>query len=251
MTEQDDFDSYLERFERWLAANEIDQEKTADVFISVLGPTEYGLLKNLIAPQKVTNVDYADLRKALSLHFKPKPILIAECFRYYKKQQQQDETVSEYILALKKLASTCEFGQFLNDALRDQFVCGLSGEQYHKRLLSEKDLMFTKACDIALALELAYRDTKELREHTEKPKGAVNKVFDSSSDRCHYKKGQSSRYNRQDDTRGKHRSSDKRQNFYRCGKDNHQPTECYYRTETCHGCGKVGHLKSLQENKTE
>ncbi len=143
------------------------------------------------------------------------------------------------------MASNCEFGQFLNDALRDQFVCGLTGEQYHNRLLSEKDLTFTKACDIALALELAYRDTKELREHTEKPKGAVNKVFNSSSDRRHYKKGQSSRYNQQDNSRGKHRSSDKRQRCYRCGKDNHQPTECYYRAETCHGCGKVGHLKRV------
>ncbi|KAG1926332.1 hypothetical protein F2P79_024957 [Pimephales promelas] len=154
-----------ERFERWLSANEIDAEKKADVFLSVLGPTEYGLLKNLIAPQKVTEVSYEDVTSALSLHSKPKPILIAERFRFYKRQQKLDETVVEYILVLKTLASTCEFGQFLNDALRDQFVCGLSGEGYHKRILSEKDLTFKKACDIALALELAYKDTMELREH--------------------------------------------------------------------------------------
>lgn len=43
---KEDFDSYLEWFERWLAANEIDQQNTADVFISVLGPAEYGLLKD-------------------------------------------------------------------------------------------------------------------------------------------------------------------------------------------------------------
>lgn len=49
----------------------------------------------------------------------------------------------------------------MDDALRDQFVCGLSGEQYHKRLLSKKDLTFMRASDIALALELAYRDTKK------------------------------------------------------------------------------------------
>ncbi len=208
--QKEDFDSYLEQFKRWLAANEIDAGKKADVFLSVLGPTEYGLLKNLIAPQKVTDVTYTNLTNALSLHFKPKPILIAERFRFYKRQNQQDETVSEYILALKKLVSTCKFGQFLNDALRDQFVCGHSGEQYHKRLLSEKDLTFKKACDIALdtALELAYKDTKEMREHAEKPKGAVNKVFNTASDRRRYKKGQSS--NRQDDSRGKQWSSEKK-----------------------------------------
>ena len=145
----------MERFERWLSANDIDAGKNADVFVSVLGPTEYGLLKNLVAPKKVSEETYDSLTKAMSLHFKPKPILIAERFRFYKRQQKQDESVSEYILALKKLASTCDFGQFLNDALRDKFVCGLLGERYHKRLLSEKELTFQKACEITLALELA------------------------------------------------------------------------------------------------
>lgn len=174
-SKKEDFDSYLERFERWLSANEIDAGKKADVFLSVLGSTEYGLLKNLIAPQKVTEVSYDDITRALSLHFKSKSILTTERFRFYKRQQKQDETVAEYIIVLKKLVCACEFGQFLNDALRDQFVCGLSGEGYHKRLLSEKDLTFKKASDIALALELAYKDTKELREHADKPKGAVHK----------------------------------------------------------------------------
>lgn len=47
-SKKEDFDSYLERFERWLSANDIDAGKNADVFVSVLGPTEYGLLKNLV-----------------------------------------------------------------------------------------------------------------------------------------------------------------------------------------------------------
>lgn len=144
-------------------------------------------------------MSYDDITRALSLHFKPKPILIAEQFRLYKRQQKQDETVTEYILVRKKLASTCEFGQFLNDALRDQFVCSLSGEGYHKQLLSEKDLTFKKACDIALALELTYKDTKELREHADKPKGAGHRVFNTSGDRRHHKKSNKSCYNRQDD----------------------------------------------------
>lgn len=135
-SKKEDFDSYLERFERWLSANEIPAGKKVDVFLSVLGATEYGLLKNRIPPSKVSDKTYNDITKALSLHFKPKPIFIAERFRFYKRQQKTGETVSEYILALKKLASTCDFGQFLNDALKDQFVCGLSGEEYHKRLLT-------------------------------------------------------------------------------------------------------------------
>ena len=163
---KEDFDSYLERFERWLAANEIKDGKKADVFLSVLGPTEYGLLKGLIEPMKAVELNYAELTETLSRYFKPKPILIAERFRFYQRHQSQGETVADYILALKRLASTCEFARFLDDALRDKFVCGLTGEAYHRRLLSEKDLTFKKACDIALGLELAHRDTIELSGHS-------------------------------------------------------------------------------------
>ena len=45
---------------------------------------------------------------------------------YYttKRDQQESESVSDFIVMLKKLASTCKFGNFLKVALRDRFVCG-------------------------------------------------------------------------------------------------------------------------------
>lgn len=52
------FDTFLERFERWVAANEIDSGKKVDVFLSVLGPIEYGLLKSLVEPVKVVDLTY-------------------------------------------------------------------------------------------------------------------------------------------------------------------------------------------------
>lgn len=87
---------------------EIKDEKKADVFLSVLGTTEYGFLKGLIEPIKAVELTYAELTETLSRHFKPKPILIAECFRFYQRHQSQGETVADYILALKRLASTCD-----------------------------------------------------------------------------------------------------------------------------------------------
>ncbi len=33
---KEDFDTFLERFEQWVAANEIDSGKKVDVFLSVL-----------------------------------------------------------------------------------------------------------------------------------------------------------------------------------------------------------------------
>ncbi len=228
--------------ERWIAANEIDSGKKADVFLSVLGPVKYGLLKSLVEPVKIIDLTYQQMTQTLSDHFKPKPILIAERFKFYQRNQSPGETISDYILALKHLASSCEFGTFLNDALRDKFVCGLAGELYHRRLLSEKDLTFKKACDIALALELAHKDTKELGAQTTIKDTSVHKVQNAFGAKEKYRGRGSSQFNTkkwaQQQPSNKYKSS-----CYCCGGSNHHPTECRYRNEKCHNCGKIRHLQ--------
>ena len=43
----------------------------------------------------------------------------------------------------------CAFGAFLAEALRDRFMCGLANESIQRRLLSELELDFEKAVQIA------------------------------------------------------------------------------------------------------
>ena len=42
------------------------------------------------------------------------------------RNQQTDESINDYIVALKKLSIHCNYGEFLNRALRDRLVCGLN-----------------------------------------------------------------------------------------------------------------------------
>jgi len=86
---------------------------------------------------------------------------IAEPFRFYKRNQR-GETVLAYIAELKKLATHCNFGVNLNEALRDKLVCGLQNMQIQRRLLSEAKLKYSKALEIAVAMETAVRDASEL-----------------------------------------------------------------------------------------
>lgn len=235
---KEDFD-YLERFERWLDANEIVDGKKANVFLSVLGPTEYRLLKSLVEPRKCVELTYPELTEAMSAHFKPKPILIAERFRFYRRVQNTGEPLADFINDLKKLASSCEFGQFLDDALRDRFVVGLAEEAYHRRLLTEKDLTFKKACDIALGLELAHKDTKELSGHSERQK--VHKVQDSKH--AKFTPKTQSRY--KGNVKTKYTSDKPRKPCYRCGWDTRDQSDSRFINEKCHSCGKTGHVQRV------
>ena len=53
------------------------------------------------------------------------------------------------------MSMNCKFGTHLDDALRDRLVCGLRSEATQKKLLTEKDLTFKKALDIAQNNETA------------------------------------------------------------------------------------------------
>ena len=46
-------------------------------------------------------------------HLCPKPLEIAERFRFYKRNQQERETVLAYAADLKKLATHCNFARIL------------------------------------------------------------------------------------------------------------------------------------------
>jgi len=83
-------------------------------------------------------VKFTGLVKTLRDHYEPKSIVIAERFHFHKREQHEGEGVAEYNAALKKCSEHCAFGTFLEEALRDRFVCGLRSKQTHKRLLAEK-----------------------------------------------------------------------------------------------------------------
>ncbi len=57
----------------------------------------------------------------------------------------------------------CQFGKFLEQALRDRLVCGLRSEQAQKKLLSMDDLDFKKALQTSQATEAAETRTKEMQ----------------------------------------------------------------------------------------
>ena len=50
---------------------------------------------------------------------------------------------------LRRLATNCKFGAYLDEAMRDRLVCGLRDEDAQKRLLSEEDLTFARATEMA------------------------------------------------------------------------------------------------------
>ena len=47
---------------------------------------------------------------------------IAERYKFYNRSQGQDESAAQFAGELRRLATHCNFGSFLEQALRDRFV---------------------------------------------------------------------------------------------------------------------------------
>ena len=86
------------------------------------------LLRTLTRSTKPAKKYYREINKLLGDHLSPKPLSIAERFRFHKRKQLDGESISDYVAVLRKLAEHCDFGDRLTDDLRDRLVCGMRNE---------------------------------------------------------------------------------------------------------------------------
>ena len=139
------------------------------------------LLKNLCDSDNPNTKTFTRLTQILQGHYEPAPIVIAERHKFWTASQEESESVSEFVVRLKKLASICSFSEFLSQALRDRLVSGLDSKmsRTQRHLLSIRDLICAVAHDKCVADEMAGK--ANIEHMGESASGEVNKVQDFSS----------------------------------------------------------------------
>ena len=226
----ENWETYVERVEQFFLANNIDDDHKVPTLLSLIGGKTYALLRDLLAPEKPATKSFQQIVTTLQEHLSPKPLEIAERFRFYKRNQHEGESILSYVAELRKLATHCNFGGNLNEALRDRLVCGLRNMQIQKRLLSEAKLKYSKAVEIAVAMETAIRDASELQSELN-PVPHVDKLTESN--KATAAKPVTTRY------------------CYRCGGNTHMTHNCFYKDQICHHCGKQGHIQRVCRSKQQ
>lgn len=169
------WEEWCERLDQFFIANGLDKTRKDDkprckaIFLAKVGGKCYSLIRTLCHPDKPSSKTLADLQKLVKNHLSPAPIVIAERYVFYNKRQTADESVAEFQNTLRKLAETCDFGDFRNEALRDMFVIGLRDRDTQKRLLGEDNLTLETAFARAQAAE-------RTKKHVDDMTGEVHKL---------------------------------------------------------------------------
>lgn len=234
------FEVYLERFELFAAANDIAAEKKLQVFLTAIGETAYVTLRSLLLPKTPAKASYVEAVSVLKKHYTPKRSLVAERYRFNQRQQAPHESVADFIVELKKLASTCEFGNFLNDALRDRLVAGLRTEAVRCRLLAlpDEEITWEHACKVAIAMEAASQDTKEMLQPNKSGASSDStEVYWQRGTQKSPQKGKPSKAGRRKTSPAKKASQGTKTSCHRCA-GHHPPVSCPFLTSDCFKCKK-------------
>ncbi|KII66540.1 Transposon Tf2-6 polyprotein [Thelohanellus kitauei] len=130
--------TYFKRFDSWIQVNEVPAEKQTRVFIAIMGSQAYETLSTLVGGREVEKLSIYEINSYMLEHFDPTPIAIAERYRLYTSKQLNGETFKEFGLRLQKISEQCDFGPFLEEALRDAFILGMEDPKKNIRVSRSK-----------------------------------------------------------------------------------------------------------------
>lgn len=158
----ENFVEYINRLEMFFLVNDTPEDKKVPVLITVAGPSLYTVSVRLCAPEDPRVKPYQVLVDLLKQHLAPTTNVVAERYKFRKCEQHSSQSITDFIISLKAMSQSCNYGDFLPDALRDQFVAGIYDQSLRKRLLTEAQLTFDSACSLARSWEAALNQNQEI-----------------------------------------------------------------------------------------
>ena len=214
----------------------------AATLCSIMGAECLKIMNSLPTLSTDDKKNPAKIISALRDYFVPKKNVLYERFKFNTAVQQGD--LDEFVLRLRQLADTCEYGSLKDSLIRDRLVIGTSDQACRERLLRERPVPDLDKCiDLLRASEISRTHQQAIAgsssvEHIEKHGG--------------YKKRKPSG-NQQKTSKPHSQSKNKPvqgSGCKWCGGNLHWKKECPAREETCHKCRKKGHFAKVCRGKT-
>ena len=238
------FADYVERLNFYLEANSVEDEaKKRSVFLTVIGSSQFRLLKDLVVPAKLTDKTYSELCAILKAHHEPAPPKFLQRASFEARNRKPGESCQQYIAELRNLAEYCQFGAQLEERLCERFARGINDEQIQRKLLCKTDLTLHEAVSIAVATMTTTEAARSLQSGSVMFSQGASGNFDRTNTHDQRKKE-----SKQNSRPGQHASKSFRgQADRRCGRCGgpHSSSSCKFASAKCFKCSKTGHIAKV------
>lgn len=181
-------------------------------------------------------------------HFSPKKNLTYERHKFLTCKQNEYQTIEQYIIEMKNLSLSCEFGDLRESLVKDVLICGILSEKLREKLLQEDVETLADAVKICIA-------TESVREKNKLITNGSNHRNSLSVDQLK----QSGGHSKSSGAQTKHSAWGKSQNYTKTRNSQKTPCQkCSYSHlkgkcpaygKICSNCNKTNHFSSCCKNK--
>lgn len=200
-------------FNIYMTAGELNEKSHAvkiNTFLNAVGEEAIEVYDTftLTADQKA---NYDEVIKAFDEFCKPKKNPVYERFVLNQRKQKEGEPFDTFLMDIKRLARTCEYGENEQEMLRDRIVWGVQDKKVQLRMLERNDLTYNQAIEMARQSE----STKEQADTMNTSKAASIDEIRHSQNRnasSHVDNGRRNSNNKHGNNRNRNTSSNNSNN---------------------------------------
>ena len=192
------------------------------------------------------SLTYDTIVERLQKQLKPQKSALVARYEFDNRERNAGETVSQYVLVLKHIATDCKFNDAMRlERLRVRLVSGIRDKRMMSELLKLKleELTFDIAVAKCIAIEQSYKDVEALQG------GKESNPVDLLSKSRPSKKPKPKKEAKPSDKKGFPSPKEPGdQSCYHC-LGNHDHKSCPFKKEKCHHCDKTGHIERACKSK--
>ena len=154
---------YLLRFETFVNANSVPDEKKALVFLTNQTSGTYKLITNYASQQDVPTtanaMKFSGITGFMSSHYDPTQLTVRERYKFWSIiEKKPGKTPTKLAARVRQMATTCDFPASknpLDEAMQTCFMCAINNEAILKSVFREKEEKLTFAITVEIATEAA------------------------------------------------------------------------------------------------
>lgn len=255
-------------------------------FLNAVGPETVDIFDTLglTALQKQS---YTEVTKALETFCRARKNTVYERYLFYKRDQKDGESFDSFLMDLKKLVRSCEFGEATDEMMRDRIVMGITDKSLQTKLLETANLTYDMAIEKGRAAEATRQQQQTMNrmteihevktDHVAYASGSKNNKGNNNNKKQNEKRGQPSQnyekntQHRPNDTHNRNENHNRNVNRNAYNRNNNNGSQNNYNNQskckrcnyahgfrdncpaygkTCNNCSKSNHFSSVCRSKS-